>query len=410
MGYSGAVSTPSAAGSEEASSSDAAAARFAEAFRYAVAGDYRRAAIAVDLRDVFPAIGFDALDGRAGAFHDAAAAMLFARQAQPAHARSLFTSARSALVALGERSAMLALVLAHARFELLWGDLRAARHMLHDAVDRGADAEKPEADAIDRLRIQLALLAGDVAAALECETRFDAATTVSLAIATNDIETIAEFGRTTYVERLIVKGALGEAFDLAAALMQGRREGKLEFDAARLMTLVLRGIADPLDAVFVLVDVAEHGRIDDAEEAAALLGVQATRSEFTLVRALHLLARAYLDTRHRRDSAGVAHSADAARLFTEIGARTLQARAMDVLVSTSSSVPYAVAKQPGKLTRRQRQIVALLRVGTANKGIANALGISEHTVERHVSAILDELDLRSRWQLLDPYSHVEEQP
>ncbi|HEY6006255.1 MAG TPA: LuxR C-terminal-related transcriptional regulator, partial [Anaeromyxobacter sp.] len=48
------------------------------------------------------------------------------------------------------------------------------------------------------------------------------------------------------------------------------------------------------------------------------------------------------------------------------------------------------------LTAREREVLALLAEGLANKAIAARLGISEHTAKFHVNAILGKLGAGSR--------------
>jgi DNA-binding NarL/FixJ family response regulator len=50
----------------------------------------------------------------------------------------------------------------------------------------------------------------------------------------------------------------------------------------------------------------------------------------------------------------------------------------------------------GPLTARETQVIRLIAEGKTNKAIANALGVSEKTVARHVSNIFTKLDLTSR--------------
>lgn len=50
------------------------------------------------------------------------------------------------------------------------------------------------------------------------------------------------------------------------------------------------------------------------------------------------------------------------------------------------------------VTPRERQILELIAAGQANKEIASALGVSEDTVKRHVSHILEKLDVNDRAQ------------
>ncbi len=52
------------------------------------------------------------------------------------------------------------------------------------------------------------------------------------------------------------------------------------------------------------------------------------------------------------------------------------------------------------LTTREQQIFDLLREGMSNKGIAQALGISERTAKFHVSNLLKKCNADSRWALL----------
>ena len=58
----------------------------------------------------------------------------------------------------------------------------------------------------------------------------------------------------------------------------------------------------------------------------------------------------------------------------------------------------AAAARIPSLTRRQQQVFQLLGAGNSNSAIANILGISEHTVAIHVSAILKTLNVENRTQ------------
>jgi DNA-binding NarL/FixJ family response regulator len=48
------------------------------------------------------------------------------------------------------------------------------------------------------------------------------------------------------------------------------------------------------------------------------------------------------------------------------------------------------------LTARERQVIGLIAAGRTNHAIAQALSISDRTVDRHVSNIFTKLDLSSR--------------
>jgi class 3 adenylate cyclase len=51
---------------------------------------------------------------------------------------------------------------------------------------------------------------------------------------------------------------------------------------------------------------------------------------------------------------------------------------------------------PDQLTEREREVLRLIAQGLSNPVIAQTLGLSEHTVKRHVANILTKLDLPSR--------------
>jgi LuxR family maltose regulon positive regulatory protein len=50
------------------------------------------------------------------------------------------------------------------------------------------------------------------------------------------------------------------------------------------------------------------------------------------------------------------------------------------------------------LSQREREVLQRIAAGDSNKMVARALGLSPHTVKRHVANILDKLGARSRSQ------------
>jgi non-specific serine/threonine protein kinase len=62
--------------------------------------------------------------------------------------------------------------------------------------------------------------------------------------------------------------------------------------------------------------------------------------------------------------------------------------------------PRQAAKQAfGGLTERERQVAALIAQGASNHEIAEALVVSERTVESHVTNILSKLGFTARTQI-----------
>jgi DNA-binding NarL/FixJ family response regulator len=75
----------------------------------------------------------------------------------------------------------------------------------------------------------------------------------------------------------------------------------------------------------------------------------------------------------------------------------------------------AVRRDPGALreavtmTRREREVVALIGEGLSNKEIAERLGIALHTVKSHMHNVLEKLALDSRLQVA-AYAHRDRDP
>jgi DNA-binding CsgD family transcriptional regulator len=92
------------------------------------------------------------------------------------------------------------------------------------------------------------------------------------------------------------------------------------------------------------------------------------------------------------DDAAEMEFAAARNVFERLGAAPEIAR-LDGLIA-SARQGRAGPRSP--LTPRERQVIRLLAAGRTNRAIADALAISERTVDRHVSNILTKLDLPSR--------------
>jgi len=70
------------------------------------------------------------------------------------------------------------------------------------------------------------------------------------------------------------------------------------------------------------------------------------------------------------------------------------------LAPSRSLSPRQIAKrESGGLTERERQVAALVAQGRSNREIAQALVVSERTVETHVGNILGKLAFDSRAQI-----------
>ena len=83
------------------------------------------------------------------------------------------------------------------------------------------------------------------------------------------------------------------------------------------------------------------------------------------------------------------HFDAAASVFRQLGA-TPDMAALESLMADRADGPI------GTLTDREREVLSLVAAGESNRQMAVALGISEHTVARHLSNIFDKLGVSSR--------------
>lgn len=94
---------------------------------------------------------------------------------------------------------------------------------------------------------------------------------------------------------------------------------------------------------------------------------------------------------------------------TPAGDVVLEASAADeqgavaIVIRPRHSLEPPAVPDHWQLTGQQRQIVILVASGMANRQIATALFIGEHTVEWHLRQIFGRLDVGSRTQLVSRY-------
>lgn len=167
--------------------------------------------------------------------------------------------------------------------------------------------------------------------------------------------------------------------------------------AARAAADELREIAMSLDAPFLRAASAYcSGAValaeDDAEGA-----LRASQSALEIWRDLEA---PYEDARTRvlvalasrmRGDDDTAHLEleSARRAFQRLGAATDVARVNDLMRQSP-------VKGPRQLTGRELEVLALVATGKTNRAIADALGLSEKTVARHMSNMFTKLGLSSR--------------
>ncbi len=106
----------------------------------------------------------------------------------------------------------------------------------------------------------------------------------------------------------------------------------------------------------------------------------------------------------RDDEIHAALEAGALGFLQKSASRDELLAALRAVAQGRRSLPVEIARRLNQLrlgpaiTAREREILAMIAKGRANKEIAALLAISEDTVKRHVSHILEKLDVNDRAQ------------
>lgn len=210
-------------------------------------------------------------------------------------------------------------------------------------------------------------------------------------------------GAAADVDRLLAQSGPGEPTLRAGALeLAVRAHAALgHWSPAAQARDELRRIAQALGTLPLALSVAaaegvllQHrgdaaGAASRFEEAAVL--AERTGAPLEMARARLDLSLALAEQGQQAGAEREAHRAQ--ETFQMLGAAREAARATEVLSGLAGSPP--VAGKPA-LTTRQLEILRLVAQGLSNPEIAARLGLSDHTVKRHVANLLTRLGTSSR--------------
>lgn len=223
---------------------------------------------------------------------------------------------------------------------------------------------------------------------------------VELAIASLDPAALASWTSPRIVDAATASDDRTLAIAAATACLLSDGLGAVELATMTRRALLLADF--PASAVEFLARAAEHADPADARVAVdSLRALPAPHRPY--IDAHYHLARAHLLSRSGESEDAATNAGEAARAFDRLRLPRWSGEAMRLLVrdERARSPRAERRKTPNSLTKREHQVTLLIRRGASNREVAAALGISEHTVERHVSSILSRLGLRSRWQIVD---------
>lgn len=182
-------------------------------------------------------------------------------------------------------------------------------------------------------------------------------------------------------------------------IRHGIRVGPRDIRMAVWQTFLASGLMDEQRAGEALVEADIAGQLD-----AKLYPARIVRAAALLRLCREAEAAAALDAARRIYPRLTFHCAEAwvgHRLATELRAlcpALLPIDAADAVPvhETRADAAMAVAEVLRSLSPREREVLGLVARGLANPAIAGELGLSGHTVKRHVANILTKLDLPSR--------------
>jgi len=197
-----------------------------------------------------------------------------------------------------------------------------------------------------------------------------------------------------------IRRAMAEATDemVRARMLEPAAEIALaagDVAAARAAADRLGEVADALDAPLLRAMAARTEgavRLAEGDVAGALALLRRAWEAWRELEAPYEAARVRVRTaeacRRLGDQDGAAIETEAAReVFTRLGAEA------DLAALLGERDP---ASFPGGLSAREVEVLRLVSAGLTNRAIAEALTISERTVDRHVSNIYTKLDVSTR--------------
>jgi ATP/maltotriose-dependent transcriptional regulator MalT len=279
------------------------------------------------------------------------------------------------------------------------GELDAARADLDTYASLGERTVGPDPDLINVRRVEIAILTGDMPIAREI-VRATLGEIVEPELDT-DARALLLLGlRVEAVEADVARAARDAGRERDAVARGAEIEAQLTDHFARLSHLVARPVAILGADRALAVALARHvrGAADPDAWDAAVAGREALGRPFELASVLEWASVARFAARRR--AAGTTALTEAYAIATDLGARPLQTRleaiARRARVPLDGADSAAVAADRLGLTRREREVLALLVSGRSNREIGEELFMAESTAGVHVSNIIGKLGVRRR--------------
>lgn len=242
---------------------------------------------------------------------------------------------------------------------------------------------------------------------------------ISLGVKLQDAELIERCADPRLVEEAFSRGK-DLVFQATLAFVE-LHVSRGEMDEARklLHRVVALGAQAYQDDVEVFVRVAQHGDARDLPAARELLLRPVAIAGRTMERAQLALFDAYAAQRQGDGKAVTTAATTAAEFFHRLSWPLHEARALELLGDAYKAralyeaagdrqdvqrmdgerMPGRRVRQRDDLTPRELEVARLVAAGRSNRQVADALSISERTVENHVASAYQKLGVKTRVEL-----------
>ncbi|HYW54997.1 MAG TPA: AAA family ATPase [Dongiaceae bacterium] len=347
-------------------------------------------------------------------------------------ARERFAEAKRLARAQSDFDVLVRALNNHANVELIYGPIAVARRLYDEGLVVARATKNLRFVAwLSQNAAMCALIAGDSEAAARHQADVDAIR--------HDIGTVIQQSLATTLRRYTLSGAHPEAFldhasarvhaaiaakapstdVLAGALAHDLLRAGRDAEAAAIVAQALT-VTPQATPPYWLHDAASRSSDPEVRAVArAALAVIAAHDGAFPARGFLALADAREALRRRRRDEAIAFAETAVDAFRTAGWRVEEACALELAGQTADAVALfraagaagevrrltetgtAAPRKRGEstLTAREREIAALVVAGQATRAVADALVISERTVETHIAAIYRKLGVSNRTAL-----------
>jgi len=234
---------------------------------------------------------------------------------------------------------------------------------------------------------------------------------IPIALHLKDEATLLQCIRPAAIDLAFQSGEPARIGPIAAAFAQFYAVRGQHHKARALLHRALKLVTYLDESIDLPLVVAQYGADADLPAARALLETRAQLPSADVARACTFLFDAHV-TKRTRKSDVQRLAAQAAEHFDRLHWYAYSDRARS-LIPLSHQAPtirairdQTLSSMLPTLTERERQVVELVLKGHTNREIARQLAIREHTVEKHMSSIMNRFGVRSRHQLVDAVANT----